>query len=74
MASSARLVLDARCLGRATGLHRRDDVAAGNVVSCLLDVNDSIIGRYFDRMSRIHGCFRCNKSLVLRRVGRLGNE
>ena len=27
-----KLVLDARCLGRATGLHRRDDVAARNVV------------------------------------------
>ena len=42
-----KLVLDARCLGRATGLHRRDDVAARTVVSCLLDVNDSIIGRLF---------------------------
>ena len=44
-------VLDARSLGRATGLHRRDDGAARNIVSCLLDVNALMIGRYCDRMS-----------------------
>ena len=44
-------VLDARCLGRATGLHRTDEVAAWNVVSYLLDVNDLMIGRYCDKMS-----------------------
>lgn len=67
-------VLDARGLGRATGLHERDDVAARNVVSCLLDVNEPIFGRYFERMCSIHGCFRCNGTLVLRRIGRLEIE
>ena len=44
-------VLDARSLGRATGLRRRGDGAARNIVSCLLDVNALMIGRYCDRMS-----------------------
>ena len=34
-----KVALAARCLGRATSCHRRDDVAARNIVSCMLDVN-----------------------------------
>ena len=35
-----KAALAARCLGRAKSCHGRDDVAARNIVSCLLDVNN----------------------------------
>ena len=35
-----KAALAARYLGRANSCHGRDDVAARNIVSCLLDVNN----------------------------------